>query len=271
MAKLVEINGYAKVNLSLGIYGKQDSFHNIDSVMVAVDICDKVTMKLRDDDIITVTYIGGESYPEDNAYKAAKACKERYNLSGADIVISKGVPSGIGVGGSAVDAAAVVRGYEKLYGTCFDDNDFLITLGGDVPFLKTLGAAVVKGKGEKVTPVVVKETYIALAYGNKSLGTAQVFALYDKIGGESGTSEQFLSDYKPFNALEKSAACLEPSILESKELLEKAGFQNVVMTGSGAGYIAFEHDKDLFDEKYNLASSLANDNVKLKSLKIVKE
>ncbi|MBQ8178075.1 MAG: hypothetical protein IJ033_02670 [Clostridia bacterium] len=271
MEKSVALNGYAKVNLSLGISGVENGFHMLDSVMTTVDLYDEVTMSLRDDDQVTVTYLTGESFACDNALKTAKALKEHYALPGVDIKISKHVPQGIGVGGSAVDSAAIARGYEMLLGKQFND-DFLVTLGGDVPFLKRRGSAVVTGRGEGVTPIMQKALHIALAYGTKSISTRDVFALYDARGGENGTSKQFLSDGIPFNALEKSAIEIEPSILESKNLLFQAGFDKVVMTGAGSAFIAFESDKELFESKLKQAEMLAEStDIKLKKLTLIKE
>lgn len=271
MENFVVLNGYAKVNLSLAITGVKDGFHMLDSVMAKVDMSDKVTMSIRNDKEVSVTYLTGETFCPDNAYNLAVALMERYDLPGVDIKISKAVPQGIGVGGSAVDGGAIARGYEMLTGKTFD-NDFLVTLGGDVPVLKSKGASIVRGRGEKITPIELKETYVLLAYGKKSLNTREVFALYDKIGGDEGSSEQFLSDYIPFNALERSAITLEPEILKSKNLLLEAGFERVAMTGAGAGFIALESDKEMFSSKLSKAIALASDeDITLKPLTLIKD
>ncbi len=271
MKKSVTLNGYAKVNLSLGITDVKNGFHTLDSVMATVDLCDKITVSLRDDDVVSVTYLTGERFEHDNAYSTAIALKERYALPGVDISISKRVPQGVGVGGSAVDGAGVARAYEVLCDKEFDD-DFLVTLGGDVPFLKRGGVAIVGGRGEIITPIAYKDLYIAIAYGKKSLSTREVFDLYDVIGGENGASKRFLEDEIPFNALEKSATMLEPSISESKKTLLQVGFDKVVMTGAGAGFIAFESDIEVFESKFKRAEMLCKQtDITLKRLTLIKE
>lgn len=271
MDKFVELSGYAKINLSLAVKGSEKGYHNLDMVMATVNLCDSVHMALRDDDVINVQYITGENYPFDNAYKVALALKDRYGLPGVDVKIAKNVPEGMGLGGSAVDGACIVKGYEKLTGKVIDDYDFLVSLGGDIPFLKVGGSAVVKGRGEKITPVKLKDLYVVLAYGKKSVSTKAVFDLYDVIGGESGDSATFLETYQPFNALERSAIELEPSILETRKLLERAGFERVVMTGAGAGYVAFEENEKIFESKLARAQEYASSDITIKKLLLIKD
>ena len=272
MSDAVCLIGYAKVNLALGIEGVKGGFHNLDSVMATIDIFDQLSMRKRDDDQIVVRYLTGESYPNDNAYKVAKAVKERYGFGGVDIIISKGVPEGTGLGGSAVDGATIVRGYEKLYDVEIADNDFLVKLGGDIPFLKRGGCAVVKGRGEIITPVELPKMHLVLVYGAPSISTQEVFKKYDQVGGEGGKSSDFLKDFVPFNALERSAVQIEPTIKKSRDVLENAGFTRIVMTGSGSGYIALELEENEFNTKVERAKKLANEyGLKVRTLEIIKE
>ncbi len=272
MLESIDLFGYAKVNLALGIEGCQKGFHNLDSVMVSIDMGDRIVMKRRDDNQINVSYTGGEVFPFDNAYRVASAVAKRYNLGGVDITISKGVPVGVGLGGSAVDGAGIIRGYERLYDIKIDDNDFMVELGGDIPFLKTGGSAIVKGRGEIIIPIELPSIYLLLVYGAPSISTQKVFELYDEIGGDNGKSSDFLVDLEPFNALEKSAIQIEPSIENSRKLLEKAGFRYVVMTGSGSGYLGYELDENQFITKVERAKELAPTyGLKVRILKTIKD
>lgn len=272
MYDVVELLGYAKVNLALGISGVSNGFHDLDTVMATVDICDKVTMRKRTDDVVSITYLDGRIYESDNAYRTAVAVKERYNLTGVDIIISKNVPEGVGLGGSAVDGACIVRGYEKLFGIKIDDNEFLVGLGGDLPFLKVGGTKIVKGRGEIIIPIELPTIYLTLAYSQKAVSTKEVFCLYDKIGGDCGKITDFLTNYIPFNALEKSAVVVENDILKGRKLLEEAGFTYVVMTGSGNGYIGYEFSLGEYEKKAKKAMELEEKyGLITRNLKIIKE
>ncbi len=245
----MELKAYAKVNLALGINGCQNGFHNLDSVMATVDLYDTVKVTKRSDCEINVVYDDGVSYPCDNAFNTAERLRKRYNLPGADVFIKKGVPSGVGVGGSAVDSAGIIKAYEKLYGIKVDDEEFMLELGADVPFLKDGGMAVVKGKGSVERKIEIPTPFIMLVYGKERVNTAEAFALYDDIGGDNGTSIEFERTLRPFNALERAAVALVPEILQSKNILLECGFTSVTMTGSGAGFIGLEWDEVAFKEK----------------------
>ena len=272
MLDIVSLVGYAKVNLALGIEGTEEGFHNLDSVMATIDLGDEITMRKRSDDIINVTYSSGENFLFDNAYKVAKGVSERYGLGGVDIIISKNVPIGAGLGGSAVDGAGIIRGYEKLYDITIDDNDFMVKLGGDIPFLKAGGCAVVKGRGEVIIPIELPTLYLLLVYGAPSVSTKEVFDTFDKIGGEGGKSSDFLKNLTPFNALEKSAIKVEPTILNSRRLLKEAGFNHIVMTGSGSGYVGYETEETEFNKKVKMANLLAKEyGLKVRTLQIIKD
>ena len=271
MTNSVNLSAWAKVNLSLGIEGVKGGFHELDSVMVAVDLKDDISITKRCDDEINVTYTTGEKFVSDNAYKVARAIKEKFGLCGLDITISKGVPQGVGVGGSAVDGAGIARGLEEMFDIKID-NDFLVTLGGDIPFLKVGGCAVVKGRGEVVIPVEIPEIFILLAYGDESISTKEIFDTYDVIGGKGGNSNEFLENFLPFNALEESAIKIRPGIIATKNALEKAGFSSVVMTGSGSGYIAYEFDEKEFKERVERAKVfIEQENLNFRVLKTIKE
>ena len=270
MERFVEFSQYAKVNLSLDVLGEENGFHELDMVMASVSLSDHIEMRLRDDDKVTVTYSTGESYKKDNALRSARLIRERYSLPGVDITISKGVPEGVGLGGSAVDSAGIARGYEMLTGISLK-NDFLLTLGGDVPFLKQVSPAIVKGRGQLVTPVTLKDLSIALVYGDKPLSTKAVFETYDRVGGEGISSKEFLSSYSPLNALERPALLVEPNLKDSKALLELAGFEKVVMTGAGAGFIAFEENEEKFNLLYQKANEILPQHLTLKRLTLIKD
>ncbi len=268
----MELKSYAKVNLALGVNGLKDGFHDLDSVMATVDLYDTVMVTKRCDGLVTVTYDDGTTYPYDNALNTAERLKERYNLSGVDVFIKKGVPSGVGVGGSSVDSAGIVKAYEKLYGITVDDEEFLLELGADVPFLKEGGVAVVKGKGSVVRKLDLPTPFIMLVYGNERVNTKEAFALYDEIGGENGESKEFEKALRPFNALERAAVTLEPKILKSKNLLLECGFTSVTMTGSGAGFIGLEWDEVAFNEKaLKVIEGATELKLTAKILKLVKE
>src|SRR5690606_14884229 len=72
------------------------------------------------------------------------------------IEVEKRIPSPAGLGGGSSDAAAVIRGLDRLWGLQWPMprlEAIAATLGSDVPFFLHGGAARCTGRGETVEPL----------------------------------------------------------------------------------------------------------------------
>jgi 4-diphosphocytidyl-2-C-methyl-D-erythritol kinase len=149
--------GYAKVNLTLEILGKRrDGYHNLASVMQTVELFDTITFTESDE--LVVSCSDAQIAPEANlSTKAAEVLLQRTgSSSGARIDIQKNIPVSAGLGGGSADAAATLRGLNKLWSLGLSIEDLVelaIIIGSDVPFLVQGGTALVQGRGEDVTPI----------------------------------------------------------------------------------------------------------------------
>ena len=154
---------YAKVNLTLDILGVKDGYHLLDSLVIALDLYDLITVKKRKDGKIRVFSRGegSESIPEEknNAYKAAVAFQSEFSCGGAEISVFKNIPVGAGLGGSSADAAGALRAMKKLFGVApSPENERKILAiadgtGSDVRAMYTGGACRMRGRGETVTDI----------------------------------------------------------------------------------------------------------------------
>ena len=244
----------AKINTALAVTGRDErGFHLIDTIVRRFPLYDKVGVTVRKDDEVRVAYSDGRRYECDNALRAALAVKEKFALPGFDVYIDKGIPSGVGIGGSSADAAGVAKCLHGIFGIGYDDG-FLLTLGADVPFqYSDLTSARVRGKGESLEPLDREEIYVTLVHGDTPSETASVFAAFDCIGGAGGDAEGYLRDGIPFNELETAAVAIEPRILEARKALSEAGFGMISMTGSGCGYIGIAADGEENERLYRAA------------------
>jgi 4-diphosphocytidyl-2-C-methyl-D-erythritol kinase len=95
-------------------------------------------------------------------YRAAAAVlEERGQTVGLDIILAKRIPMGAGLGGGSSDAAATIIGLNRLLNLKWSSEKMAQVgqaLGSDVPFFFYSPAAVVEGRGEKVTPVRIEGT-----------------------------------------------------------------------------------------------------------------
>lgn len=228
---------WAKINVGLNVVGQSDGYHLIDTVMLPVDLGERVRLNRAEG--ICVRYSDGRTYQSDTCLKAAERYCRTHRLAGVEIEVEKHIPEGWGLGGSSADAAAVVRGLQALYGQDAPSGEELKDYGSDVAMQFAATPCRCRGRGEKISEIRAPRLYVAIVCGaGLRVDSAAAYRLYDKIGGERGevTDEVPLQGAIP-NALERAALALEPRIGAAKAALVEAGFPLVTMTGSGAAYI----------------------------------
>jgi 4-diphosphocytidyl-2-C-methyl-D-erythritol kinase len=155
--KLV-VKAPAKINLSLDVLHKRpDGYHEVEMIMTTIDLADRVELTLLDSDKINILS-HNRFVPDDQrnlAFQAAQLLKERYHVNkGVTIMIEKNIPVAAGLAGGSSDAAATLRGLNKLWklGLTLDElADIGSEIGSDVSFCVYGGTALAKGRGEKIT------------------------------------------------------------------------------------------------------------------------
>ncbi|MFH1284780.1 MAG: 4-(cytidine 5'-diphospho)-2-C-methyl-D-erythritol kinase [Candidatus Peregrinibacteria bacterium] len=142
----------AKLNICLDILRRTPSgFHEIRTVFV--ESCD-----LKDElEIIETDLPDKVSIPHPLALKALKLIKTEYSIkSHVRITIKQNIPFSSGLGGASSDAAAILKGLNKLWKLNLSASDLLAlarNLGSDVPFFITGGTALGAHFGEELTPL----------------------------------------------------------------------------------------------------------------------
>jgi len=209
----------AKLTLSLRITGvRADGYHEIDAVMAtASDPFDVVEVRPAERPSIEVVGPFADGAPADAtnlAWRAAEVCGATLALR-----LHKGIPSGAGLGGGSADAAAVLvaLGADPAVGA---------TLGADVPFCMTGGAARVRGIGEIVEPVDLAARPVVIVTPRLRCDTAAVYRAWDDLGGPTGGA----------NDLERAAHAVEPRLSAFKQAVEDAAGREAVLAGSGSSY-----------------------------------
>ena len=185
MDRIIE-NAYAKINIFLEVLGRRgDGFHDIETVMQTVSLCDEVALTFGGDGI-SLSCRGIDLPPESNlAYAAAAAYAGRAGI-GLDCTIEviKRIPSGAGLGGGSADAAAVLRALEKRYRKLGLKELLKLAaeLGSDVPFCVTGGCALARGRGEVLSPLPsIPDCFIVICAGDDFVSTADAYAALDAL------------------------------------------------------------------------------------------
>lgn len=258
------MRAFAKVNLSLNIVGKRPDgkMHDLDSVMMSVDVFDIVTIAERDDDNIVVRFINAPNIGDDNtAFRAAKSVQQQIGCRGFDIEIEKGIPVGAGLGGSSADGAAVLRALDVLYNLPVRGADMralALSVGSDVPFMLTGGLARVRGAGENLFFIDNKLKLFAVGLMRGSVSTTAAYKKFDELNPSYGlcpTNNDILCDLLLSgsadalmhfdNALYSPAAHFVSDIAADAELLRSLG-ATVNLTGSGGMIVGYFTDLDKF-------------------------
>lgn len=192
------INAPAKINLHLGIGARrQDGFHSIESIFLALSLCDTLEIEVDFENCSGETRITlnseelpcqfakelNEIKPEANlAFKAAEHFRKKTGFNAAlDITLIKRIPAGAGLGGGSSDAASVL----KVLGSFFPElalHPMAAALGSDTPFFLDTGAAKVSGRGEILNRIYFEPLKLVVLKPEFSSATARAYALFDSSG-----------------------------------------------------------------------------------------
>ncbi len=154
------VRSYAKINFTLDVLGKRDDgYHAIESVMQSISLHDRILLRAGNEPGIHIT-CNSIRIPTDErnlAYKAAAFLFEAAGIAPClDIHVEKRIPVQAGLGGGSSNAAAVLRGLNRLMNLSMNTEELCqlaIKIGSDVPFFLFAGTALAEGRGESVIPL----------------------------------------------------------------------------------------------------------------------
>jgi 4-diphosphocytidyl-2-C-methyl-D-erythritol kinase len=257
----VEALAPAKLNLFLEILGRRaDGYHDLESLMVAVDLHDTLTfaddpsgrITLRCDDPTLPTG------PDNLVVKAAEALRAASGCGrGVSIELRKAIPAQAGLAGGSSDAAATLSALDTLWELKMppDRLDALAgSIGSDVTFFRHGPAAVCRGKGDVVEPHPLPGplTFV-LVCPPLGVGTADVYRRLTppERPRPIGTFlEAVASGETPaigaglFNRLQPVAETLCPALTRVRDALSALGnlLDGHLMSGSGSAYFGLARD-----------------------------
>ncbi len=272
---MIKEKAYAKINLFLNVVAKRiDGYHDLEMVMAPIDLFDVLTFKKLDkDDIIVKSNVQITKKMEENlVYKIAKGIQRDFNISkGVEITIKKQIPIAAGLAGGSADAAATLRGLNRLWKLELSLED-LATIGShygsDIPFCVYNKLCVARSKGEDLIFLNKKlKMHVLLVNPNVRISTPDIFKQVKKedlvvqkltkITSPIHNENYGYIENELFNFLEKYAFRIEPKIKDIKDKIRETGVRGVLMSGSGATVFAISKDKrklqntmDLFNDLY---------------------
>lgn len=259
----------AKINLSLDVLHKrEDGYHEVEMIMTTIDLADRLELTLlAQDEIKIISH--NRFVPDDQrnlAYQAALLLKERYHVkSGVEIAIEKTIPVAAGLAGGSSDAAAVLRGLNKLWklGLSVDQLATIGTeIGSDVSFCVYGGTALATGRGEIIKKLPAAPTcWVVLAKPFIGVSTADVYRRLNLNGIHHPKTKEMIQaiekeDYEGVcghvgNVLEEVTFALHPEVAQIKEQMKRFGADAVLMSGSGPTVFGLVHHDSRMQRIYN--------------------
>ena len=265
-SRIVAARAPAKVNLRLAVGPRaDDGYHPLATVFQAVALWETVVATPRDDGEVTVALDvqptirvpdGAVPLDENNlAAKAARALSARFGVGGGvDLRIVKGIPVAGGMAGGSADAAAALVACSEVLGafaTRAELEAIAATLGADVPFALHGHTAIGQGRGDRLTPALVRgEYHWVFATQADGLSTADVYAEFDRsiesgerLARTPSLDEELMMGLRAgdptvvgsrlSNDLQDAALALAPHLRETLDVAKEAGALGSMVSGSG--------------------------------------
>lgn len=265
---MLYVKAPAKINLTLDVLHKRpDNYHEVEMIMTTVDLADRIGLKETDHGIHIES--ADRFVPNDSrnlAYQAAKLLKDTYRVkSGVIIKLDKQIPVAAGLAGGSSDAAATLKGLNKLWNLNLSLDrlaELGTKIGSDVAFCVYGGTALAKGRGEIIQQLPTPPNcWVILAKPTIGVSTAEIYGAFDAEKAEHPNTREMIKaieqkDYAAVcanlgNALESVTLSLYPEVAQIKEQMKKFGADAVLMSGSGPTVFGLVHQEARIPRIYN--------------------
>lgn len=194
----------AKLNLFLEVLAKRpDGFHEIETLMAAINVCDTLVVRPRDDGKLLLTCVWANGAIQQDSRLAAERHEGRRSLDplpppeknivvralallqqrtatgrGLDVQLVKRIPAAAGLGGASSDAAAALIAANKAWGLDLPLEtlaQIAAEIGSDIPFFLSRGAAVCRGRGEQIEAIEPVRLHVVVVRPPEGLSTPEVY------------------------------------------------------------------------------------------------
>ncbi len=186
----MEIQAFAKLNLTLDILGKrEDGYHDLRMVMQSITLADTLTLEENQGEGLRVS-ANLRFLPTGEKNLAAAAALRFWEVLGRepenlDIRIEKRIPVCAGMAGGSSDAAAVLRALNQRSGEPFSPTELARLgerVGSDVPYCVLGGTALAEGRGEVLTPLPpLPRCWVVACKPDFPISTPELFAQADRV------------------------------------------------------------------------------------------
>ena len=240
---------FSKVNIGLKVLNqREDGYHNIYTIFQELNFGDSIYIEKRDQDCKIISNVDWIPTDKSNiCFKAYNEIKKEFSkVKGLYLKIEKKIPTGSGLGGGSANAAAVLKGINKIYKLKLTTNkleQIASKIGADVPFFIKGKTQLGEGIGEKLTEIhnTIIGTYL-IVIPKFSISTEWAYSIIkNKLNDQDkkvNFSSFFNGDYSSLqifeNDFERIVIPAYPEIGAIKIKLLELGARFVSLSGSGS-------------------------------------
>jgi 4-diphosphocytidyl-2-C-methyl-D-erythritol kinase len=248
----------AKVNLYLKVVSKRpDGCHDLVSVIDIISLYDTIRIREAGKGEVVVRDDRGllPDGPANTIYKAIMLLKERYGVEkGVAVDVEKHIPMGSGLGGGSGNAATVMNELVHLWDLPAEPDELRELgrrVGADVPLFLYGKSCIMRGVGERISPIDLPAMWYVVVYPNIAVSTRDVYnglrIVLTKDENEVTLSGKFAHVLDIVgtleNDLEEVAFLICPEIKIIKNRLREAGALGSLMSGSGSAVFGIFEDE----------------------------
>jgi 4-diphosphocytidyl-2-C-methyl-D-erythritol kinase len=249
----------AKINLFLKITGKNQNYHDLESVITFLDLKDKLEVSLSEKfELIIDGEFANFIDKEKNLFTEITNffVKNFHINSKLKIKLNKQIPIGAGLGGGSSNAACFLRSLNKIFSLNLSSHklkEISFVFGSDIAFFLEEKASLIRGRGFVNSKISSLESIPTLIVNPRIiLSTKEVFDNFIKIKNKFSlatpdkeiikkTAIEMIKEFP--NDLTQSAIILAPIIKKIIEvLLNQTNSIAAKMSGSGSSCFAIYHD-----------------------------
>ena len=263
------VKAFAKINLFLDVVGKNDDgYHELEMVMLPIELHDSISISVlpySTNNSVVCDHVELKATKYDMVNRTIALMKQTYNFDQFfTVVVHKEIPIAAGLGGGSSNAAATMKAIYnilKINDTNENKNKLAKSLGADVPFCLLNKPAIVKGIGEKITPIKLKnDWHVLIVMPEMGLSTKDVFVKADEMELKHGNIENVINALHNgneeelgkamFNSLQDVSISMNPEIQPVIDLMKNDGLNAVMMSGSGSSVFAISKNRSKLQKLY---------------------
>ena len=265
MMNKVIINSNAKVNIGLKILKQRDDgYHNIVTVFQEINLFDIISISKKSkgcDFNSNATWLINDK--TNLCVIAYEAMKNKFDIDGVVIDLTKNIPKGSGLGGGSSNAACIMKGIRELYSLNISDKELeeiASQIGADVPFFIRGSIQLGEGIGDRLTPlkinisgkylIIIPDTEIDTSWAyskfKNDLDSSTLPINFASLSNEKTISLDKLKFFE--NDFESIVVPAYPEIGKIKEALHALGAGFASLSGSGSTVFGIFNDDVSLDK-----------------------